>query len=123
VIAGIAVSVVVTLAQFVISLMVENVRDVPQSLIFATVALIKSLGKSGSPLTVLLYGILVGAMMGLGLGAVLVRFKRGPFLGMIIGLAVGYGLMNPPWGLIIGALTGIVAGRFATVGLRQVMGV
>jgi len=122
-IAGAIVSLALTLAQFIVSLVADNARSVPQSLIFASVTLIKSLGKSDALLAVLLYGALVGVMIGLGLGAVLVRFRRGPFIGMIIGLAVGYGLMNPPWGLIAGALTGIVAGRLATVGLRQVVNV
>jgi hypothetical protein len=81
------------------------------------------LGRGSGFFTALKYGLLSGLLMGLGLGAVLTRFKRGPFLGFLIGLAVGAGLGNSPWGLIAGGLTGILAGRFATVGLRQVVNV
>jgi len=120
VIAGVIISVILALVQLIVSRTVESADSVPSELVFASVALIGNLGKSDSLRAVLLYGVLVGVLMGLGLGAVLVRFKRGPFIGMIIGLLVGYGLLNGIWGYLCGGLTGIACGIIATVGLRQV---
>jgi hypothetical protein len=121
VIAGVSISLLLALIQFIVSRVSEDVTGLPQGLIFASVALIRRLGEPDTLLATLLYGILVGVMMGLGLGAVLTRFRRGPFVGMLVGLIVGYGLMNYPWGLITGAVTGIACGIIATVGLRQVL--
>ena len=123
VIAGVIISLVLALIQFTVSRMSEGAKEVPGSLIFASVTLIRNLGRSGTLLSALLYGSMMGVLMGLGLGAVLVRFKRGPFVGMLIGLVVGYGLMNYPWGLVLGAVTGIAIGIIASVGLRQVVAV
>jgi hypothetical protein len=81
------------------------------------------LGRGDSLFVALKYGIASGLVLGLGLGAILVRLKRGPFLGLIIGLLVAAGFKNYPWALVQGALTGILAGRFATVGLRRVVNV
>jgi hypothetical protein len=121
VIAGLIISVFLALVQFIVSRTSEGAAGLPQGLVFASVALIRRLGEPDTLLATLLYGILVGVMMGLGLGAVLTRFRRGPFVGMLVGLIVGYGLMNYPWGLITGAVTGIACGIIATVGLRQVL--
>lgn len=77
------------------------------------------LGRGANLMTALKYGIATGVILGIGLGAILIKLRKGSFLGMLIGLLVGMGFQNPPWGLMAGALTGIVAGRFATVGLRQ----
>jgi len=77
------------------------------------------LGRGVSLMTALKYGIASGVILGLGLGAILIKLRKGSFLGMLIGLLVGMGFQNPPWGTMAGALTGIVAGRFATVGLRR----
>ncbi len=123
VIAGVIISLVLALIQFTVSRMSEGAKEVPGSLIFASVTLIKNLGQSGTLVSALMYGTLMGVLMGLGLGAVLVRFRRGPFVGMLVGLVVGYGLMNYPWGLILGALAGIAIGIIASVGLRQVVAV
>lgn len=120
VIAGAIISVILALLQLIVSRTLEGASSVPNQLVFASVALIRDLGDRDSVLTVLIYGVLVGLMMGLGLGAVLVRFKRGPFIGMIVGLLVGYGLLNGVWGYVCGGLTGIASGIIATVGLRQV---
>lgn len=121
VIAGVTISLFLALIQFIVSRVWEGSKEVPGSLVFASVTLIRRLGEPGTLLATLLYGILVGAMLGLGLGAVLTRFRRGPLLGMLVGLIVGYGLLNYPWGLITGAITGIACGIIATVGLRQVL--
>jgi hypothetical protein len=121
VIAGVIISLLLALIQFIVSRVSEGATGVPQGLIFASVTLIRRLGEADTLLATLLYGILVGTMMGLGLGAVLTRFRRGPFVGMLVGLIVGYGLLNYPWGLITGAVTGIACGIIATVGLRQVL--
>jgi len=77
------------------------------------------LGRGPSLMVAIKYGLASGVVLGLGLGAILVRLRKGPFLGLVIGLLVAVGFKNAPWALIAGALTGIVAGRFATVGLRQ----
>ena len=79
----------------------------------------RPLGRGANMMTALKYGIASGVILGLGLGAILIKLRKGSFLGMLIGLLVGMGCQNPPWGQIAGALTGIVAGRFATVGLRR----
>lgn len=121
VIAGVSISLLLALIQFIASRFSESVAGLPKGLYFATVPLIKSVGDSEGLLWALLYGILVGAMLGLGLGAVLTRFRRGPFVGMLVGLAVGSGLANSPWGLVGGAVTGIACGVIATKGLRQVL--
>ena len=119
-IVGVIISLVLAVLQLIVSRTMEDARSVPQSLVFATAPLIKNLGKADSVLGALLYGGLVGVMLGLGLGAVLVRFRRGPFIGMMIGLLIGYGLMNGVWGYVCGVVTGIACGIIATVGLRQV---
>ena|GEM_PF-1648730 len=121
--AGVIVCATFALVQMIVSLTVEDHPSVPDSLVFGAFPLIRSLGSSGSIVTVLLYGVLVGIIMGLMLGALLVRLKRGPFVGLLVGLAVGYGLENPPWGMIAGAACGIAIGVIATRGLRQVINV
>ncbi len=81
------------------------------------------LGRSASLLVAVKYGLATGLLLGLGLGAVLTKLKRGPFLGAIVGVLVASGFGNAPWALIGGALTGILAGRFATVGLRRTISI
>ncbi len=82
-----------------------------------------TLSRSGGIIGAILWGIVAGALFGLMLGAALVRLKKGPFLGAIVGFLVGISLNNPPYAQIAGALTGIVAGRFATIGLRRIVNV
>ncbi len=123
VVAGIIVCVIFALFQMILSRMIEDHPEVPNSLVFGAFPLIKSLGSSGSIMSVLLYGVLMGMIMGLMLGAVLVRLKRGSVVGLLVGLAVGYGLQNPPWGMIAGAACGSAIGVIATRGLRQVVNV
>jgi len=110
-IAGILICVAIALIQFVVT------GKAGQQLYTIEV------GPGSSLATALKYGALLGVLLGFLLGAVLTRFKRGPFLGMLVGLVLGWGLHNPPWALIAGGLTGIAAGRFATVGLRRVASV
>ena len=45
------------------------------------------------------------------------------FLGMLIGIMVGSGMGNGIWSIIPGAIIGIIAGRFATTGVRRVLNV
>jgi hypothetical protein len=106
-IAGLVVSTIIALIQYAVT--GETV------LIFYVLRL----GRGPSLMVAIKYGLASGLVLGLGLGAILVRLRKGPFLGMLIGLLVAVGFKNAPWALIAGALTGIVAGRLATVGLRQ----
>jgi hypothetical protein len=110
--AGVAICVVLA----VIQTFVNGVP--PKELHFAALHFIVS--RRDSLLTGIMYGVAAGLLLGLGLGAILVKLKRGPIVGTLIGVMVGWGLQNPPWGFVAGALTGILAGRFATVGLRRV---
>jgi len=113
-IAGLAISVPLTILQFLVT------RKAPDRLYFL------SLGSADSLGTALLYGLVSGAFLGFGLGAVLVQFKRGPFIGLLMGLVLGaFFLATDPiyYGIIAGCLTGIVVGRIATVGYRRLIGV
>jgi hypothetical protein len=70
----------------------------------------------------LLWGIVSGGFVGGGVGALLVNFKKGPFVGLVIGLVLGkFTLATEPvyFGIIAAALTGIIVGRIATVGYRR----
>ena len=112
VVSGIVICIILGAVQTVV-----NGGIPPKELHFAALHIMVS--RRDSIVTAIMYGGLAGLLLGLGLGAILVRLKKGPFLGLVIGFLVGWGLQNPPWGLIAGALTGILAGRFATVGLRR----
>jgi len=80
-----------------------------------------SFGYRTTAATAVYYGVLTGILFGLGIGALLVRLKRGSFLGLLVGVAVGAGLGNMPYAMIAGGLTGVIAGRFATAGYRRKM--
>ncbi len=82
-----------------------------------------SLGRPESLMTALKFGILTGLIFGVGLGAILVKLRKGPFIGAVMGIMVGFGFSNLPWSPIAGAATGILAGRFATIGIRRVVNV
>lgn len=110
VLAGLIISLVVALVQYFATDQTVQVLYV-------------RLSRGEDLLAALKYGIASGLILGLGLGAILVRLKKGPFLGLIIGLVVAIGFQNYPWALIQGGLAGIFAGRFATVGLRRVVNV
>jgi uncharacterized membrane protein len=62
-------------------------------------------------------------MFGFMLGALLVRLQKGPFIGMLAGLLLGFGIQNGVWGYLAGAVSGILVGRFATLGVRRVINV
>jgi len=83
------------------------------------------LGRGASFFTALKYGIASGLVFGFGLGALLVKFKKGSALGVLAGIMVGLSLGNHPWywAVIPGAITGFIAGRFATIGVRRVVNV
>ena len=109
-IAGIAISFPLTLMQFAV------VHKVPDKLWFVR------LGREDSFGTAILYGLASGGFVGFGLGALLVHFKRGPFIGLLLGLMLGnFFLATTPayWGIFAGVLTGIVVGRIATHGYRR----
>jgi hypothetical protein len=105
--AGLIICIVLALVQFLAT------KSVPAQLY------VLPLGRNTSIVTALKYGIGTGVVLGLGLGALLTRFKRGSFLGFVLGVLVAFGFSNWPWAQIAGALTGIMAGRFATFGLRR----
>ncbi len=81
------------------------------------------LGASDSLMTVVKFGILSGLIFGVGLGAILVKLRKGSFLGALMGIMVGLGFSNLPWSPIAGAAAGVLAGRFATIGVRRVVNV
>jgi hypothetical protein len=113
-IAGLLICMPMALAQFAVT------HRVPEKLYFL------KLGRSDSFTTVLLWGLSSGILLGFGLGALLVQFKRGPFLGLLAGLLLGFlGLQTEPvyWGVAAGALTGLTVGRIATVGYRRALAV
>jgi hypothetical protein len=105
--AGMIISVVLALVQYI------AVRETPTQLYYLT------LGRGTGFLVAVKYGLATGLILGLGLGAILTKLKRGSFLGALLGVLVGSGFGNAPWAQIAGALTGIVAGRFATIGVRR----
>jgi hypothetical protein len=81
------------------------------------------LGDPTGILTAVEFGIASGLVFGFMLGALLVRFQKGPFIGLLAGLLLGFGIQNGVWGYLAGALSGIVVGRYATVGVRRVINV
>jgi len=113
-IAGLAVGLFFALAQFLLTKHTVQV-------IFTSLPL----GRGENFFTALKYGVASGIVFGFGLGALLVRFKKGSFLGMLVGIIVGLGIGNDPWywAVIPGAITGIIAGKFATIGVRRVINV
>lgn len=113
-IVGLAIGVFFALAQFLIT---GNTVDV----IYTSLRL----GRGASFFTALKYGIASGLVFGFGLGALLVKFKKGSFFGMLAGIMVGLSLQNAfwYWAVIPGAITGFIAGRFATTGVRRVINV
>lgn len=114
-VAGLAVTVALTLVQ-----RIATPDSMPSSVTYGGYQFIKSVDSGGGIVGLVMYGVIVGLINGLLLGAFLTRLKRGPFVGMLVGLMIGYGLMNGVWGYACSALTGIVCGRIATVGLRHV---
>jgi hypothetical protein len=113
--AGMIICIVVSLMQLAVT------RQIPGILQF--IAWPIPLGTSDTFFTAIKYGVVTGLFFGFGLGALLVRFQRGGFLGMIAGLVVGSGLGNAPFSPIAGAICGIVIGQIATAGVRRVLNV
>jgi hypothetical protein len=111
-IVGLAVGVLFALAQFLIT---GNTVEV----IYTSLRL----GRGESFFTALKYGLVSGLVFGFGLGALLVKFKKGSFLGLLAGIMVGLSIGNGIWAVIPGAITGIIAGRFATIGVRRVINI
>jgi len=113
--AGVIICVVVSLMQLAVT------RQIPGSL--QLIAWPIPLGESDTFFTAIKYGVVTGLFFGFGLGALLVRFQKGAFIGMIAGLFVGSGLGNPPFSQIAGAICGIALGRIAVAGIRRVINV
>lgn len=113
--AGVIVCIVVSLMQLAVT------RQIPGAL--QLIAWSIALGDSDTFLTAIKYGAMSGLFFGFGLGALLVRFQKGSFVGIIAGLGVGSGLGNAPFSLIAGAICGIVIGKIATAGIRRALNV
>jgi hypothetical protein len=112
-IAGLVICLVYAMARFFIS------KDVPDRLFTAI-----PLGSGSSFLTALKFGIVSGLAFGFMLGALLVKLQKGPGIGMIVGLILGFSAVGSFTMLALaGALSGIFAGRFATLGVRKVINV
>ena len=109
--AGMIICVVVSLLQLAVT------RQIPG--ILNLIAWPIPLGESDTFLTAIKYGMLTGLFFGFGLGALLVRFQKGGFLGILAGLFVGSGLGNAPFSPIAGAICGMVIGKIATAGIRR----
>ncbi|MCJ7752663.1 MAG: hypothetical protein MUQ65_16510 [Armatimonadetes bacterium] len=111
-VAGLAVGVFFALAQFLIT---GNTVEV----IYTSLRL----GRGESFFTALKYGIASGLVFGFGLGALLVKFKKGSFFGLLAGIMVGLSVQNGLWAVIPAVITGIIAGKFATIGVRRIINV
>jgi len=111
-IAGLIIGTVFAVAGYFLS------GSVPDKLI------VLPLGRGGGIFAAIKFGILSGGVLfGFMLGALLVRFQKGPFIGMIAGLLLGFSVQNGVWGYLAGAITGIVVGRLAILGVRRVVNV
>jgi hypothetical protein len=110
---GLAISFPLAIAQFVLT------HKVPEKMF--VVPLIRG---GDSFVAAIVYGLASGVFLGFGLGALLVQFKKGPFIGLILGLILGnFALATEPayWGMVAAGLTGILVGRAATFGYRRVV--
>lgn len=114
-VAGLVITLVVSIIQLIIT------QKAARELQFAGLRIVLSRGDGF--MAALMWGIVAGVLLGGMLGAALVRLRKGSFVGAVVGFLVGSGLANPPFAQIAGALTGIVAGRFATIGLRRIVNV
>ena len=111
-VAGLVICVLMSILQFLVT------HNVPRKLYFLP------LGNPEYLVTAVFYGMALGVLLGGALGAALVQFKRGPFVGILVGLLIGWlGLQNPPWGQITGGLCGAIVGYFAAKGMRRVVNV
>ena len=111
-IAGLVVCVVVALAQYFVG------HSIPDKIVAIP------LGRGGTGIfQAIKFGIASGLMFGFMLGALLVRLQKGPFIGMLAGLLLGFGIQNAYWGYLAGAISGILVGRFATIGVRRAVNV
>ena len=109
---GLIVGVVFALAQFIVT--GKTVQVIYTSI---------PLGRGDNLFTALKYGIASGVIYGFGLGALLVRLRKGPGLGFFAGMLVGLTSGAGHWGAIPGAIVGIIAGKIATKGIRRVINV
>jgi len=112
-VSGIAVAFPLAIAQYAIT------HRVPEKLF--VVPLIRG---GDSFIAAIVWGVASGVFLGFGLGALLVQFKKGPFVGLVFGLVLGFfGLATDPvyWGVIAAAVTGMMVGRHATAGYRRVI--
>ncbi len=111
---GMAISMIITLAQFAVT---HKTVDKMFSAI--------PLGYADSFVTALKFGVLLGLALGFMLGALLVKTQKGPGAGMLLGMLLGFsagGAFNL-FNVLAGAVAGIMVGRFATLGIRRVINV
>ena len=112
-IAGLVVAIPIALIQFLVT---HNTVTV----LFTSVML----SRGSSFVAALKYGIVSGIIFGFGIGALLVRLKKGPGVGLVVGVILGLTAMgNGIWGALAGAIIGIYAGKVATVGVRRVVNI
>ena len=112
-IAGLAVAIPIALIQYLLTKSTVTV-------IFTSFTLSRGPGL----LAALKYGIVSGIIFGFGIGALLVRLKKGSAVGFFVGIVLGVMAMgNGIWGALAGAIVGIYAGKVATVGVRRVVNI
>lgn len=112
-IAGLAVAIPIALLQYLIT---KNTVTV----LFTSF----TLSRTTSLMAALKYGVASGLMFGFGLGALLVRLKKGSGMGFFVGVVLGLTAMgNGLWGALAGAIIGIYAGKVAMAGVRRVVNV
>jgi len=73
------------------------------------------------------YGVYSAVLLGFMLAALLVQWKKGPFVGLLLGLGLGWGITQSaaqaflPLTLTTGGLCGAVVGYFSVKGLKRVV--
>ncbi|MBN1460320.1 MAG: hypothetical protein JXA57_12350 [Armatimonadetes bacterium] len=113
-IAGLVVAIPIALIQYL----------VPPHNTVTTLFTSVQLSRGPSFVAALKYGIVSGIIFGFGIGALLVRLKKGPGVGFVVGVVLGLSAMgNGFWGALAGAIIGIYAGKVATVGVRRTVNV
>jgi hypothetical protein len=113
--AGLTVAFPLAIVQFVVT------RKVPEKLF--VLPLIQG---GDSFLAAIVWGLVSGVFIGFGLGALLVQFKKGPFIGMILGLVLGHSaLQTEPvyWGMAAAGICGFMIGKIAIFGYRKAVSV
>lgn len=114
---GLMVAFPLAIAQFIVT------HKVPDKLFVLPIP-----GGGQSFVSALVFGLASGVLIGFGLGALLVQFKKGPFVGLLLGLLLGNVALtaeggSPYWGMATAAISGFMIGKIATVGYRKAVNV